>query len=299
MFIKNNWLSNCMNIFPDLVIPSRINCNWTESGIDCYSLCMDKQHFDRYPYQVNYNYNSRGFRDKEWPASLEKLKKSIWCVGDSFTVGIGSPLEHTWPYLLEQKTNKNTVNISLDGASNNWIARRTVDILEQICPETIVIMWSFLHRRELSDSGLTDEKRRIQFGEKICKYDDVDNLEDCYQKIKLANKNKTNIIYSVIPNVLPNTQLVDDWKNLRDKSWPESPPMTWPEFKLLDLYIQKELKYQHTDWYELFLYKQYMNKKCPMSSSIIDIQQLDLARDGYHFDIRHSEEIVKQILCQI
>lgn len=285
-----------MSVLPDLVLPSRVDRTWTESGIDSYKQCFDQQHFNNYPYEVIYNYNSRGFRDKEWPTDSEQLKNSIWCIGDSFTVGIGSPLEHTWPYVLEKKSNKNIINVSLDGASNNWIARRAVDIIEQVCPETIVIMWSFLHRRESPDLSLNDEERRLQFGDNIDKYDDINNIKECYNKIISASKNKTNIIYSIIPNVLPNTHLSSGWNNLRDQTWPVYTPMSWHDFNSLDLYIQKEIKSTHIEWYNMFLYKQYIDKNCPMCSSIIDIVQKDLARDGFHFDIKHSNELVKHIL---
>lgn len=285
-----------MNILPDLVLPSRINCNWTESGMDSYENCINKQHFIDYPHEVIYNYNSRGFRDKEWPAELVELKKSIWCIGDSFTVGLGSPAEHTWPYVLEKATNLNTINVSLDGASNNWIARRAVDIINQICPNTIVVMWSFLHRRESSDTSLNDEKRKLQFSDKICNYADIDNFKLCYDKITNAAKNKTKVIHSIIPGASPISDLEVGWQRLKDISWPELPPMTYYDFESLDLYIQEEIKSVHKEWYDIFLLKQYTDKNFPMFTSIINIEQKDYSRDGFHFDICHSKHLVKEFL---
>jgi hypothetical protein len=137
-------------ILPDFILPSRVNQQWQYSGIDSIEHCLNKKHFKSYPHKIEYRYNSRGFRDTEWPSTLEELKKAIWCIGDSFTVGLGSPVEHTWPYILQQQTGQRTINVSMDGASNNWIARKVLKILSQVQPELIVIHWSYLHRREVS-----------------------------------------------------------------------------------------------------------------------------------------------------
>ena len=105
-------------ILPDFVIPNRANRTLLETGIDSLEQCNNKKWFINYPYSVTYHYNSRGFRDTEWP---EDLNLAIWCFGDSFTVGLGNPTEHTWPYILEKETGIRCINISLDGASNDWM----------------------------------------------------------------------------------------------------------------------------------------------------------------------------------
>lgn len=137
-------------ILPDFILPSRVNQHWQYSGMDSLEKCLDKNWFRQYPHRVEYHYNSRGFRDAEWPDSIEELKNSIWCVGDSFTVGLGSPLENTWVYQLQKVSKRRTINISLDGASNNWISRKIVDILQKISPRHIVVQWSYITRREYS-----------------------------------------------------------------------------------------------------------------------------------------------------
>jgi len=62
------------------------------TGMDTLELCLNKEYFKSYTKQISYRYNSKGFRDDEWP---EDLSDVIWCVGDSFTVGIGQPFEET------------------------------------------------------------------------------------------------------------------------------------------------------------------------------------------------------------
>jgi hypothetical protein len=129
--------------------------------LDHINECLDKDHFLSYPHKITYCYNSRGFRDQEWPVSESELKNAIWCVGDSFTVGLGSPLLHTWPSRLAELSNRRTINVSMDGASNEWIARTAQSIVNSICPMHMVIMWSYTHRRELNDVTLNVENRRL------------------------------------------------------------------------------------------------------------------------------------------
>lgn len=131
-------------ILPRIVIPSRQNQHWQYSGMDSPDLCANKTHFRRYPHTVEYHYNSRGFRDAEWPDSVEDC---VWCIGDSFTVGLGAPREHTWSYILGKQLGKRTLNVSMDGASNTWIRRQAVQILE-LDPELLILQWSYITRRE-------------------------------------------------------------------------------------------------------------------------------------------------------
>ena len=208
-------------ILPDFILPSRANRQWKYSGLDSLDLCLDKKHFFSYPHTVEYKYNSRGFRDQEWPTDINELKKAIWCVGDSFTVGLGSPLEHTWAYQLSQKLNKRTINVSMDGASNEWIARKVLQLYETISPELIVIQWSYAHRREHKNILLSDEDRRIYY----CKeelYQDADNIVSCIKTV--ADKSKLNIIHSFIPEFAygeDKSQLLSRIKELSILSIPE------------------------------------------------------------------------------
>jgi hypothetical protein len=44
----------------------------------------------------------------------------------------------------------------MDGASNNWISRIAHNIAQNICPKNIIIMWSYIHRRE----GLNNQDKQ-------------------------------------------------------------------------------------------------------------------------------------------
>ena len=88
-------------ILPEFYLRSRANKVWDESGIDSLAYAKDVDYFKNYPHNVSYNHNSRGFRDSEWPDSGKELQDAVWCVGDSFTVGLGSPANHMWVNILQ------------------------------------------------------------------------------------------------------------------------------------------------------------------------------------------------------
>lgn len=132
-------------VLPDIFLSTRALQNWEYSGIDSPEYALNKNHFKNYPHKITYCYNTRGFRDYEWP---ENLSDAIWCLGDSFTAGIGCPLVSIWPQILQKQTGTRTINVSLDGASNQWIARKAQRILSEIKPKVMVIQWSYTTRRE-------------------------------------------------------------------------------------------------------------------------------------------------------
>jgi hypothetical protein len=121
-------------------------------------------------------------------------------VGDSFTSGLGVPYHHTWHQVLSDKLKINTINVSMDGASNSWITRKTIDLLE-IKPKNIIIQWSYIHRRESTDITLTDDNRRI-YAINTTGEQDMQHIIDCINSIESIKEN-TNIIHTFIPGCFP------------------------------------------------------------------------------------------------
>jgi len=265
-------------ILPELFLPSRAGETLDYSGLDSKDHCLNLAHFNSYAWPVQYTYNSRGFRDCEWPTDFSQV---IWCVGDSFTVGLGAPAQHTWPAVLQRRTGRRCINVSLDGASNNWIARTALAILSEFPTADVVVHWSFLHRREI-------------------------DLNTALQK-------KFNLFYN----------------NVRDSSWPNC---TFAEFDQLPRHIQLELTQMHgwnTDIFGDDRVTQYIysdhnqdienTKTCIQQlpstvihshipnwapphtkiNNIISTQQVDLARDGFHYDIKTSELLVDKIMSAL
>lgn len=108
-----------------------------------------------YPDEITYRFNSQGFRDREWPE--HDAAQSIWCVGDSQTLGVGLAFEKIWPSMLQDFTSQSTVNISQLAANNDWIARMAEQILLHVQPKIMVVCWSFI---SWCDSNWVSEANR-------------------------------------------------------------------------------------------------------------------------------------------
>ena len=185
-------------LLPELQIPSLHKHTCETSGLDTFETCLNKEHFLNYPHKFIYKYNSRGFRDIEWVKDI--TKKTIFCFGDSFTAGLGCPLEHTWVYLLRQQINRPCINISMDGASNSYLSRKIIYTLENFAPSHIIVQWSYTHRRESSDETLDDKSRRL-FDETKGNYEkDNEHLIDCITQVEtIASQFGSSVIHTFIP----------------------------------------------------------------------------------------------------
>lgn len=283
-------------ILPEFILPSRQNKVWEYSGMDSAHYCLDKKHFKSYPHKIQYEYNSRGFRDTEWP---EDLINSIWCFGDSFTVGLGSPLSHTWVNILQSKINKRCINVSLDGASNKWIARKVLQVLDEIQPNTIVIQWSYLHRDESPMTNLHDEGRRTDY----LVAEDYDQLvflfNDLIDQIETA-KGNTQIIHSFIPNSISIIDLVKEgnrfkhmWQGFAGASWSLF-PQSLTEFKSINQLTINEL--HNIKEYDNFLNYFQLLENMQVILSVPELRRLDVARDGHHYDVITATKFVDQLV---
>lgn len=278
-------------ILPDFALASRANQRWQYSGIDSPENCFDKKHFESYPHDIEYLFNSRGYRDQEWPTELAQLKSAIWCIGDSFTVGLGLPETYTWPNMLQQAVRTRTINVSMDGASNDWIARKTIDVLQQISPRTIVIHWSYIHRAELDDVTLSDEDRRLHFDNStFLETESKLKFIDLVKQVESA-KQSTNVIHSFIPNFGFTPDILSIWNQIAGPDWPAC-PVDLEEFNKLSNQIRDEL----TNFFKLYTVFELHYQLYNGINYIPEIQIVDFARDNYHYGIETSKTFVQKIL---
>jgi len=264
-------------ILPNFVLPNRIGLVEQCSGLDSLQHCFDSDHFKSYPHTVEYRYNSRGFRDAEWPKSKQELQQAIWCIGDSFTVGIGSAQSHTWPAVAQRRTHTRTVNISMDGASNVWIARQARQVLKHIQPQHCVIQWSFLHR--------TENVQHKKIAHTALSADPDQNIP-AWQALCREFAGHASVIQSVIPNAAPGIdrkEVEGWWWTDRKSDWPEILPTSRPDNVTLP-----QRFYHH--WQLQSILSEF---------DVVLVEQQDLARDGFHYDIQTAEWFVSQILHRI
>lgn len=281
-------------ILPDLILPSRTHLNCLYTGIDSPSSTDNIDWFNEYPHSIDYSFNSRGFRDTEWPESVDDLKNAVWCFGDSYTVGLGSPIEHSWVKVLQNRAACRTINVSMDGASNDWISRRVKQVKHQINPTNIIIMWSFLHRRELDCLVLPDEDRRI-WNTKCSTTEDLKNFKECV----LPFINVSGIQNYIIPGANQYSDWLTIWDQVKGPDWPEQPTTT-RAFLEMPQWVVDELK-QFGVYKKLFT---AISTNEPFSNickelGITQVVAVDKARDNHHFDVLTSNNIVSNMLCRL
>lgn len=274
-----------------LILPALANQQFDYSGMDSLNRCLDPELFTQWPHSIDYRYNSRGFRDQEWP---EDLESAVWCLGDSFTVGLGSCFEHTWPQVLGQHSQRRVITVAMDGASNEWIARTACDAYDLAGPSDIVIMWSYLHRREHPDADLSDLDRR-QHHVKSTEIQDFENFDSCRKKVH-AHCDNSNLVESIIPNFSNNSFTDAAWKKTRDPSWPILLPSSLTECQDLYPKIVTELRTLHgLDINGLLEFQAIQQSHPEFLQDLIRVEYLDRARDGLHFDRITAEWVAKQV----
>jgi len=266
-------------VLPEFIIPGKVNQVYAVSGIDSLDKCRDKQYFNNYPSKITYCYNSRGYRDCEWP---DNVTSAIWCIGDSYTAGIGAPIEHTWPYLLKKKLLTPTINISLDGASNNWIARKAQHVLAEVKPAILILHWSFINRREESLRNVQDSFWKNYYNNlRDITWPSAPDVEDVHTLPK-------HIYNEVCANGQPWLDAGDDNRLIH---------FLVDATEQLDIDNTVEcIKTVDSQAGNTQVIHSFISDFAPNVDSVLDsleleymippMKQLDFGRDGYHYDIQ-------------
>jgi hypothetical protein len=174
-----------------VTIPYYANRVCNTFGLDSLEHCLDKTHYKSYPDNIVYKFNSMGYRTDETFRGDE-----ILAIGDSFTLGLGVNVEDTWPAQLSKLLNYPVLNFSLNGASNDWIARRSTELLDFFKPKALVVHYTFSHRRERPFLDWHDDERTE------CEpiYTDEQNLTNWRENFEKINKLEVPVVHSFIPN---------------------------------------------------------------------------------------------------
>ena len=123
------------------------NYSNTTSGMDHpYSSNRTPKEWHAYPIQdFNYQFNSWGFRGPEYTQYIGKPVNI--CLGDSFTVNVGGPIEHGWCSQLALHFDVPTLNLGMDGAGSDSIKLVYDRACEIFDVQNTFVMYSYLHRR--------------------------------------------------------------------------------------------------------------------------------------------------------
>jgi hypothetical protein len=266
------------------------------AGSDKLELCQDEAEYKEYPHSIEYRHNSRGFRDDEWPDTLEELTNAIWCVGDSYTSGIGVPAEHSWVNVLQEKTGRRCIRISIPAGSNSWMARQIKNIVDEVNPRDIVVQWSMLGDKETPDDTLSDlDRRDPTFGFGPHSEYNYEYQITNFRKVLDTVTQYKNLIHTFIPEsgYRPSAGV---WDKIKDASWP-SAPSNFEELEALPADIINELKYLHEEnIYDVLSLTLLFDSWFEVSPIIVD--KIDIGRDGSHYDIKTSTKFVNELLEQ-
>jgi hypothetical protein len=136
-------------------IPFYSNMTTDYLGIDSKEHCLDRKWFEQHT-PVNYCFNEVGFRTH----SVERFDpEAVLVLGDSFTLGLGVASNVRFSDIIEQQLSHQVLNFSLNGASNDWIARKLQQLLTVFRPRAIVLHYTFSHRRERPRTDWFDDER--------------------------------------------------------------------------------------------------------------------------------------------
>lgn len=267
----------------DIIVPDLVNQQFKTYRPDSFWSCYDRWHYLRYPHSINYQFNSRGFRDQEWP---QDLTNAVWCIGDSVTVGVGAPAAHAWPQQLAQVAGVRTINLGIRGTNNATIATMASTVLREVQPKNMVIVWSIFERRPKDTNSLLNDSYSQQL---IAS--DAEHIRYFEQCLNLLERG-TNIVHAFVPHyfTLTTDTINKIWADVSGPSWPGVPHRSdeIPNYVLLEL---EELNVR--DSVETALY--FNRVMHGIVNNLGEIKPRDLARDGTHFDILTSQALAHQI----
>ena len=108
----------------------------------------------------DYKFNSWGFRS-DYDFEPYRKQKVIIAVGDSFTMNVAGPQEHSWPSLLQEKVNIPVFNCGVDGLGPDSY-HHVVDMMRQWCDVQHTFCMYNLHGDstavQLADPNTTEAK---------------------------------------------------------------------------------------------------------------------------------------------
>jgi hypothetical protein len=99
---------------------------------------------------VGYSFNSLGYRSPEF--DREPGRAGVLCVGDSNTLGIGTPWEALWTSLvvdfLEEFWGQAVLqsNLAWQGTGSDYVAMMIHQSIDVIKPDAVFVLWSFVGR---------------------------------------------------------------------------------------------------------------------------------------------------------
>jgi hypothetical protein len=175
-------------------IPFYTNLQTNTLGMDSKQHCFNAELFDASP-PVSYQFNQVGFRTH----NIDQFNSNaILVLGDSFTLGLGVNSADRFSDIIEQRMRHQVLNFSLNGASNDWIARKLQQLLTMFQPRAVIVHYTFSHRRERPNLDWLDDER-TECEPFYSSQENFNNWTTNFNCICRLAKN-VKLIHSFIPN---------------------------------------------------------------------------------------------------
>ena len=209
----------------------RRNQSLVTYGLDSSKLCFaGKEWWNDHPVQdFDYKFNSWGFRGNEYTDLIGKPVNI--CLGDSFTVNVGAPIEHSWCSQLAKHTELPCVNLGIDGAGNDAIKLIYNRACKLFDVQNTFVMYSFFHRK-LHKGNLLQDARLDCNG--FLQYR-IQNAIECFlpfwawnneeieyiQKAGIFYLQENNLPYATVDHLDPRYFVHQDrYQQLQGSTWP-------------------------------------------------------------------------------
>ena len=250
------------------------------SGMDHPKGCMDIIWFENYPIQdFDYKYNSWGFRGLEYDQYIGKPVNI--CLGDSFTVNLGGPVEHSWPFLLQEYFDIPCLNLGMDGAGNDAMRLVCERASEVFDVQNIFVVYSYLHRRLVN--GVFESEP----------HNHLDNVE-YFEKQMISD-----CIYQFLPYW---NYTLEEQEYLYDMANPYIRQTFWKEGIQRSLVLEDVYNIlKGVDWPT---YKKFIDGAQPHMDITSDEFKLPLKhrfhtnRDGHHMSLESNRKLVESLIEQ-
>lgn len=216
-----------------------IFCGWTKNykgnycGYDSPDLIKDKYWFKNCPIQnFNYNFNSWGFRADDFSQYIGK--PVILCLGDSATLNLAGPIEHSWPSLLQEKFDIPCLNFGSQGAGNDAMRLIYDSACKFFDVKYTFVVYSFFDRRFVNLIKFTSDPHEFHVNINYFKENQIPNAFQQFLPYWCNTAEEQEFINSL---VLPYVTEEDmHWNNSIDriyvnpKDYEEVSEKNWPSF---------------------------------------------------------------------
>jgi hypothetical protein len=137
---------------------------------------------------ITYKYSREGFRTYDFDSL--KGKEIDVALGCSHTMGVGLPIEWTWPSLIEKDRPYPMLNLGLGGGTSDTVARILTNITGLFQINTVFIFWPNFRRFEI----YKDEKAEFI----LPNHSNLEHTWNMDQNISLQRFHKNKLIVELL-----------------------------------------------------------------------------------------------------